>query len=204
MLRERLNILQLRTSVHTLHLQCDRIQPLAATSEMLFAEHRMSTHEGLARLLERLQVRLGREQVQRLTVVPDHRPEAAYRIQVVDSLHDIGKAALQPHQAARAPQVEPGNPDPAAGPAELFCTHTGLLPRPLWLLREPMPLSERNNRPWLHSALTVLAGPERIETGWWDDHLVQRDYFVAEDDSNTLFWIYRERHQGWFVHGRFG
>lgn len=189
LLRERLNVLQLRTSVHTLHLQCARIQSLVPASQSLF-DSKASTHESLGRLLERLQNRLGREQVQRLYLAQDHRPEAAYQIKVIDKLEDLGR-------------IDTANAAPSS-PDELFCTSTGSLPRPLWLLRNPSPLSERNNRPWLNSTLSVLAGPERIETGWWDTRLIQRDYFVAEDDTNTLYWIFRERRRGWFVHGRFG
>jgi len=209
LLRERLNILQLRTSVHTIHLRCSRVQSLAQASQTLF-DSPASTHESLGRLLERLQVRLGREQVQRLHLAQDHRPEAAYEIRVIDKLDDLGKLTSQTKStAARAARTEPNTDTEQhdqfktiAG--ELFCASTGTLPRPLWLLRDPSPLAERNNRPWLNSVLTVLAGPERIETGWWDTRLIQRDYFVAEDDTNTLYWIFRERHKGWFVHGKFG
>ena len=35
--------------------------------------------------------------------------------------------------------------------------------------------------------------PERIEGGWWDATLVQRDYFIAEDDQAKWLWIYRTR-----------
>ena len=205
LLRERLDILQLRTSVHTIHLKCARVQSLAQASDTLF-ETPASTHEGLGRLLERLQVRLGREQVQRLHLAQDHRPEAAYEIRVIDKLDDLGKMANQTRPSTRkAKQAEAEQHDQFKTIAgELFCASTGTLPRPLWLLREPSPLAERNNRPWLNSVLTVLAGPERIETGWWDTRLIQRDYFVAEDDTNTLYWIFRERRKGWFVHGKFG
>ena len=89
-----------------------------------------------------------------------------------------------------------------------------LLPRPLWLLDTPEPLVERDGRPCWQGPLTLLAGPERIESGWWDEQPVQRDYFVAEDDAHRLLWIYRERlpasrptrgtRSGWFLHGRFG
>lgn len=209
LLRERLDILQLRTSTHTIHLHCSRVQSLAPASQTLF-DTPASTHESLGRLLERLQVRLGREQVQRLHLAQDHRPEAAYEIRVIDKLDDLGKLTSQTKpSAARVARTETNTDTEQhdqfktiAG--ELFCASTGALPRPLWLLREPSPLAERNNRPWLNSVLTVLAGPERIETGWWDTRLIQRDYFVAEDDTNTLYWIFRERHKGWFVHGKFG
>ena len=33
----------------------------------------------------------------------------------------------------------------------------------------------------LRGALELLAGPERIESGWWDGADVQRDYYVARD-----------------------
>nr|HPU52061.1 DNA polymerase Y family protein [Burkholderiaceae bacterium] len=88
--------------------------------------------------------------------------------------------------------------------------HWGALPRPLWMLEKPQALTERNNRPYSHGPLTLLAGPERIESGWWDSHLVQRDYFIASDESDMLLWIYRERlpedgaRHGWFLQGRFG
>ena len=171
-------------------------------------ETQANARESLGRLLERLQSRLGREQVQRLHLAADHRPEAAYEIRVIDRLEDFGRATDEP-ATARAPaaasrSVAANAADTATLAGQLFCASTGSLPRPLWLLREPNQLAERNNRPWLNSHLTMLAGPERIETGWWDTHLIQRDYFVAEDASNTLYWIFRERRKGWFVHGRFG
>jgi protein ImuB len=74
-------------------------------------------------------------------------------------------------------------------------------PRPLWLLETPRPLSE--------SEFILLAGPERIESGWWDGEEAKRDYFIART-GESLAWIYRERgghscerEGGWFVHGFF-
>ena len=51
-----------------------------------------------------------------------------------------------------------------------------------------------------------MSGPERIETGWWDDLPVARDYFVATTVTGERLWVYRECHggQNWFLHGRFG
>ncbi|MGC1442337.1 MAG: DNA polymerase Y family protein [Burkholderiaceae bacterium] len=203
LLRERLNVLQLRAPVHTIELRCDRIQSLAIPSNELFISP-ASTQENLGRLLERLQVRLGRDQVQRLYLAEDHRPEAAYQVCVIDNLDQLGRSDKP--LATNAPDSATDK-IMAHLPTTLVAAQTGNLPRPLWLLREAQPLRERNNRPWLYSALNMVAGPERIETGWWDNNLVQRDYFVAEDDAHTLYWIYRERqaqHGGWYVQGRFG
>lgn len=78
-------------------------------------------------------------------------------------------------------------------------------PRPLWLLSAPRALEEKSALPYYEGRLALLAGPERIETGWWDDKPVERDYFVASNPAQALVWIYRERHAGgkWYLHGFF-
>jgi protein ImuB len=86
-----------------------------------------------------------------------------------------------------------------------------LLTRPAWLLPEPCRLREQASRPLLDGlALQLLAGPERLESGWWDGALVVRDYFIAQAGDGALVWIYRSRlassadEAGWFLHGWFG
>ncbi|MGQ0522358.1 MAG: Y-family DNA polymerase [Betaproteobacteria bacterium] len=78
--------------------------------------------------------------------------------------------------------------------------------RPLWLLASPKPLREVAAVPHHEGPLSLLAGPERIESGWWDGHDVMRDYFVACNPAQSLFWIYRERRASasWYLHGIFG
>ena len=82
--------------------------------------------------------------------------------------------------------------------------------QPLWLLAAPQPLHERDHRPLLDGRpLRLLAGPERLETGWWDEQLALRDYFIAQDSGGALVWIYRQRlpalteGPGWFLQGLF-
>ncbi len=66
-------------------------------------------------------------------------------------------------------------------------------PRPLWLL-EPRKLNETEFAP--------LAGPERIESGWWDGDDARRDYFVARLPDSSLAWVYCEAGE-WYLHGLF-
>ncbi|MBC7574940.1 MAG: DNA polymerase Y family protein [Herminiimonas sp.] len=78
------------------------------------------------------------------------------------------------------------------------------LPRPAWLLAQPQPLSMAMGHPQYHGSLRLLTAPERIETGWWDEHAVSRDYHVARNPSGQLCWIYRDHAQGrWYLHGLF-
>lgn len=78
------------------------------------------------------------------------------------------------------------------------------LHRPLWLLPHPVALHGENLLQ-LDAPLTLLDGPERLETGWWDDFDVKRDYFVARDGAGTKVWLFRERtgRKEWFLHGIF-
>ena len=76
--------------------------------------------------------------------------------------------------------------------------------RPLWLFDPPRPVRARRFR--------FLAGPERIEAGWWDT-AVARDYYVAIDGDGTQCWLFQARDhrsgdnnpsdEGWFLHGYF-
>ena len=73
-----------------------------------------------------------------------------------------------------------------------------LPPRPTWLLPRPLPLRD-------HS-LEVLAGPERIEAGWWDGGDVRRDYYVVQTSLGQRAWAYRPvgaRDGAWMLHGWF-
>ncbi len=69
--------------------------------------------------------------------------------------------------------------------------------RPLWLLPRPAPLARED--------ITLLAGPERIESGWWDGDDVRRDYFVAQDRRGARLWVFRTRdgRRRWYLHGIF-
>ena len=83
-------------------------------------------------------------------------------------------------------RVEPGEWDPreARQPG----------PRPLWLIEPPRRIGE--------AQFELLAGPERIESGWWDGDEAKRDYFVGQSPDASLIWLYREAGE-WFLHGIF-
>ncbi|HEY0818047.1 MAG TPA: DNA polymerase Y family protein [Rhizobacter sp.] len=188
LLRERLAHLQLPAPTLELAIESDDIVRRPPPNAELFPTPQ-SERAGLTQLIERLQARLGREQVQCLRPVADHRPERATQVAPADPL--LKRPAAASHAVRHA---------------------EGTLTRPLWLLPEPMALQERQSKPLLDGrAVQLLAGPERIETGWWDGGLAERDYFIGQTDEGALVWVYRSRARqgpssrapGWFLHGRF-
>jgi len=68
--------------------------------------------------------------------------------------------------------------------------------RPIWILDKPQAAKIRLNR---------ISEIERIETGWWDDTDVRRDYFIADDRHGAHYWVYRERYgsKELYIHGLF-
>ena len=91
--------------------------------------------------------------------------------------------------------------------AEIHRTNRLVLQRPLWVLPEPEPLLADSGVLYYQGPLKLLEGPERLETGWWDDDGIARDYFVAVNPVGVHLWIYRNRNQdkgAWYVHGKFG
>lgn len=174
LLRERLASTTLQQPVIAIELACIRQQPLLHATQALLPEQAAQSVT-TARLLDRLQARLGPAAVKGLEQRMDHRPERAWH-------------ACNPGKGERTKAAIP-----AVGR------------RPLWLLERPGMLQERHSTPWHDGPLTLIAGPERIEYGWWDQQPAIRDYFIARDAQNALLWIYRERSTDgrWFLHGYF-
>ena len=91
---------------------------------------------------------------------------------------------------------------------------------PTWLLPQPQPLRLQGDRPCHLGPLTLLVGPQRLESSAWmaltseqagqpqsAEAAVMRDYFIARSAQAGLLWIYRERRAdatlSWFLHGIF-
>lgn len=69
-----------------------------------------------------------------------------------------------------------------AGASITVPAHVPNVPRPGWLLPRPMPLQDR--------CVRILAGPERIESGWWDADDVRRDYYLVETARGQRVWAF--------------
>lgn len=203
LLRERLQRLPLAASVIELSLRCHAITPGAPPNAELFPSA-ASVGEGWHRLLERFEARLGAHNIQRLQPVADHRPERATGV-------CRGGDVATPRAGAAGRPLELVAPNGPAATSSGDPADWPRLKRPVWLLRQPQPLRDEDGTPLLcGKPLWLVAGPERIEAGWWDDGYAARDYFIAQDHEGALLWVYRFRHApevgeaGWYLQGKFG
>jgi protein ImuB len=140
-----------------------------------FLPEAKSSAGNMDRLAEQLAARLGEQSVFTIALRDEHRPELAWCV----------------NDDATSSRGKPTPPTRAA--------------RPAFLLEHPRALLIENDAPRHHGTLTLLVGPERIETGWWDGKPARRDYYVVRNTSGETLWLYRDlsRHGEWMLHGIF-
>jgi protein ImuB len=215
LLNEHLQRVMLQAPVTDLSLHADAIERQPPDSLQLFqtpgalGPHGLSAEadalitpaaqraqrDALLALVDKLSVRLGEGRVLQGQVVPDHRLEQAQRWWPA---------------VASAPEWVAGPPSKALSPpaieATTFSALWAGLPQPCWVLAAPVPLhlssepSGLHERPLYQGPLQLLAGPHRIEAGWWDDTpgqaAVARDYYLASSAKAGLLWVYKTRTMG--------
>ena len=182
LLKIRFEQLTLPAPVIAVRLQGGLVQPLQAETGELNLSGRPSALRqrfSITQLAERLIARIGDESVQSASIVAEHRPQYAWRSQ-----------SLLADWASTTRDVPPP-----------------YLLRPLWMLPEPTLLSADGAFP-VHQGyrLQLVDGPERLETGWWDEDGITRDYYTARDPGGRRLWVFRNRTRtsSWYLHGYFG
>lgn len=175
---DRLARLNLPAPVIALELKTGVLHPMQVEGPDFFRDGDSADRErGLNHaLIERLQERLGPRNVHGIALAADHRPESAWCESDYDAIERHGQG-LSPWAGAR----------------------------PLWLLRAPCRLMSKGGEPLYNGLLQLRAGPERIESGWWDQREIARDYYTAVTERGERLWIYQDGAAGaWYLHGVFG
>jgi len=171
-------------------LVADWIEDLRAAQESLIEEP-SGTRE-VARLIDRLTVKLGPKRVRRPQPFESYLPERT---------NEWVPALVKPESIAlptvRRPQRLLDRPEAID---VIYATPEGMPRRFVW-------------RRAVHD-IARSEGPERIAPEWWrqPSSARLRDYYRVEDSSGRRYWIYREGVIGdgrggapdWFIHGLFG
>lgn len=177
-------------------LVADWSEDLDAAQQSLVEEP--SGERDLARLVDRLSVKLGPSAVRRPVTFESHLPERASGWEVAvrfPSASEQGKSRAaavkkRPHRLLDRPEAID----------VIYATPEGLPRRFVW-------------RRAVHD-IARAEGPERIAPEWWRERSTARlrDYYRVEDQAGRRYWIFREGLAGdgrggapaWFIHGLFG
>ena len=171
-------------------LQADWTEDLGAAQESLVEEP--SGERELARLVDRLTVKLGPRAVRRPQAEESHLPERAsgWVAAIAFSHSPLAGEGLRPQRLLDRPEAID----------VIYATPEGMPRRFVW-------------RRAVHD-IARAEGPERIAPEWWrqPSSARLRDYYHVEDSDGRRYWIYREGLIGdgrgglpaWFIHGLFG
>jgi protein ImuB len=171
-------------------LTADWTEDLGAAQESLVEEP--SGERELARLVDRLTVKLGPRAVRSPAPYESHLPERAS-----GWVSAIRSSPRPPSSGRNKPQRLLDRPEAID---VIYATPEGMPRRFVW-------------RRGVHDIARV-EGPERIAPEWWrqPSSARLRDYYRVEDGEGRRYWIYREGLVGdgrggapnWFIHGLFG
>ena len=189
LLAEQLAQVTLPAPVLYLRMRSLQTQAMGGESLSLLPEDQRKG-DSLHQMLERLGARLGPEQILCVQAQAQHAPEDMQSWQ-----------AWKPQTGKRVQPI-----------AFLQTAEARLMPT--WLLTQPLELAVKQQAPQYFGPLTLVAGPQRLETGWLEDKVALRDYFIASSAHAGLVWIYRERLPEivkaninqtlrWYLHGLF-
>ncbi len=128
------------------------------------------------RLRSLLTAKLGADRVQQPILQADHRPELANGCRELTPIKNTSASAFRHHSETSQQQI--GN---------------SFLLRPALLLSTPTPLQ---------MPLQLLPGLERIQTGWWDQQPIQRDYYIGRNPAGQWCWVFKNA-CGWYLQGYF-
>ena len=177
-------------------LTADWTEDLGAAQDSL-VEEPSGTRE-LARLIDRLTVKLGPRRVRRPQPEESHLPERASGwVTALTAAPPPPLAVPLPVPGRMRPQRLLDRPEAID---VIYATPEGMPRRFVW-------------RRAVHDIARV-EGPERIAPEWWrqPSSARLRDYYRVEDATGRRYWIYREGLVGdgrggvpnWFIHGLFG
>jgi protein ImuB len=189
LLAEQLAQVTLPAPVLYLRMRSLQTQAMGGESLSLLPEDQRKG-DSLHQMLERLGARLGPEQILCVQAQAQHAPEDMQSWQ-----------AWKPQTGKRVQPI-----------AFLQTAEARLMPT--WLLTQPLELAVKQQAPQYFGPLTLVAGPQRLETGWLEGKVALRDYFIASSAHAGLVWIYRERLPElvkaninqtlrWYLHGLF-
>ena len=169
-------------------LEAPSVESLSVAQSTLWNNNRGLEEAGLAELLDRVEGKIGAGHIHRF--VPDEHfwPERSFKsaVSIDEKMETTWKTGR---------------------------------PRPLYLLSKPELIEVTAPIPdyppmlfrykgTLHK-IAKADGPERIESEWWIQEGLHRDYYRVEDEAGCRYWLFRLGHYDvaksyqWFMHGFF-
>ncbi len=190
---EKLERIDIHFPVSSVSLRVDDVLVCERQTDDLFSYQLGRSVAGVQKwgqLVDVLAARLGYRMIYCVVAVDDHRPELAWR---------YGSPVMTPKE----------NKQTGGEKGKQF-TDKPVSRRPCWLLPNPIKITTAH---FLSSNNLDNHRIERLESGWWQEQDIRRDYSLAETRYGSRCWIYRDLNesadgvkedQAWYMHGLYG
>jgi protein ImuB len=179
----------------SIRLEVVNSSPLKVRQQTLFdLDPDQKQAQSFRQFVERLSSRLGNQAVQCPALASEIQPEFACEFIAWAEMDSKSGSATESLEDRRKAVIA------RSRPLRLLAD-----PEPLEVLA-PIPTGPPSRIWWETRRLEISRtwGPERIETGWWREQSIQRDYYRIETSEGRQLWIFRCLNSGaWFLHGSF-
>ncbi|XZE22003.1 Y-family DNA polymerase [Pirellulaceae bacterium SH449] len=181
--------------------------PLIWSQASLFDSESTKHRDTIAKFIDSVSVRLGRENVLTPVTKPNPLPEATFTWRPMTGWRKDGGKQEVKRKLRRPPRRDYQSEEISLGPSKHQVWR-----RPSLLLKKPVELkvSEfgETGKPTVvcypRSNVRVVdwTGPERVESGWWNGVTQRRDYYRLVLENGIWLWVYRDlTSKTWFLHG---
>lgn len=181
--------------------------PMIWSQGSLFDSESTKHRDTIAKFIDSVSVRLGRENVLTPVTKPNPLPEATFAWRPMTGWRKDGGKQEVKRKLRRPPRRDYQSEEISVGPSKHQVWR-----RPCLLLKKPVELKvtefAETGKPavvcYPRSNVRVVewTGPERVESGWWNGATQRRDYFRLILENGVWLWVYRElTDKNWFLHG---
>jgi protein ImuB len=184
----KLDKIQPGSGIELFVMEARQIEDHIAEQKKIWKGTKDATDTLISELLDRLMIRIGREQIRRYLPDAHYLPEHAVRPAISLDETSITEWKIERprpiHLLSKPERIEVTAPIPDYPP--MLFRYKGKLHK-----------------------IIKADGPERIEQEWWLKDGKHRDYYYVEDDEGKRYWLFRSGHytgdkeHRWFLHGFF-
>lgn len=176
--------------------------PVRRQKDLFSAEQQVKPEEELTTLINRLSSRLSSEAVLTAEQTSSPVPEQSVRLSPVVSSE--GHASGRRRSASI--------PERLVDPHSESASRNASASMPIRLLASAIGIATADENPvtngfeWDGTKYQVqsYSGPERIQSCWWDEKAVHRDYYRVRTTIGASLWVYQDLNsRRWYLHGVF-
>lgn len=180
----------LHAPIESISLTAEKLSELNVQNQQLFDQ--LSEFKSNHNFIHKIRAKLGNDSCYSFIEENEHLPELAYRRVSDIKSTEYRLESYQDLQAGDHLLLKDNN------------NHQNILERPSWLLEKPKPIHFNRHKLLWKGELKIISAQERITNYWWKKK-VARDYFLAEHENGTVYWVfYDQLKKQWFIHGVYG